>query len=186
MRLNQNHILFNWLQLCRWNIIQRGFKLGVSYNFIKGTMPVIKRIFWVVISDGARYRIFSCQRLGGSLRRIAAGMSVESQMLTKDIGTERPGRSQASPRQARHAFENKVDWHNQAEKELAREVAVMVNQGYTRKSFQRLLLIAPPKTLGEIRRGLRLIGLGDGFRDLDKDLTHLSEHELKKYLEKNF
>ncbi|MEE8258260.1 MAG: host attachment protein [Sphingomonadales bacterium] len=149
-------------------------------------MPVIKRIFWVVVSDGARYWIYSCQRLGGPLKRIAAGASAESQMLTKDIGTERPGRSQGSPKQARHAYANKVDWHDQAEKELAHEVAIMLNQGYARKSFQRLLLISPPKTLGEIRKGVRLKGLGDDFMDLDKDLTHLSEHELKKYLEKIF
>lgn len=149
-------------------------------------MPVIKRIFWVVVSDGARYRIFSCQRLGSPLKPVGAGASVESQMLTREIGTGKPGRSQASPHRARHAFENKVDWHDQAEKELADKVAVIMNQGYARKSFQRLLLIAPPKTLGEIRKSLRLKGLADDFIDLDKDLTHLSKHELMKYLEKNF
>ncbi len=149
-------------------------------------MPVIKRIIWVAVSDGARYRIFSCRRLGGPLKEIVSGASADAQTPTRDLGSERPGRNQASPRQARHAFANKVDWHDQAEKQLAHDVAVRLNQGYARKAFQRLVLIAPPKTLGDIRADLQLKGLGDNLIDLDKDLTHFSEHELKGYLEKNF
>lgn len=149
-------------------------------------MPVIKRTIWVVVGDGAGYRIFSCRKLGGPMELIREATSPEAKKRTNELGSDRPGRNQASPDQARHAFANKADWHQQAEQEVAYRMAGILNRAYEGKSFQRLLLVAPPRTLGDIRSQLRLKGLGDDLIELDKDLTHLSAHELKGYLGKNY
>lgn len=148
-------------------------------------MPIIKQTIWVSVSDGAGYRVFSCQKPGGPLKQLTKWTSDEARKRTEELGTERPGRSQAAPGQARHAFANKADWHDQAEKQTARKLAHFLNRKYLAKKFDRLVLIAPPKTLGEMRPVLKFRREKDVVQEYTKDLVNLSIHELQAYLEKN-
>jgi len=145
----------------------------------------IKQTIWVSVSDGAGYRVFSCQKSGGPLKQLAKWTSDDARKATKDLGTERPGRNQAPSGQARHAFANKADWHDQAEKETARKLAHFLNSKYLAKKFDRLVLIAPPRTLGEMRPVLKFRREKDVVREYTKDLANLSIHQLQAYLEKN-
>jgi protein required for attachment to host cells len=148
-------------------------------------MPIIRHTIWVSVSDGAGYRVFSCKKPGGPLKQLTKWTSDDARKTTKELGTERPGRSQAAPGQARHAFANKADWHDQAEKETTRKLAHFLNRKYLAKKFDRLILIAPPKTLGEVRPVLKFREKKDVVREFAKDLVNLSIHELQAYLEKN-
>lgn len=148
-------------------------------------MPVKKNIIWVVAGDGGGYRIFSCQRLGGPLGLVMEA-SNPADKPTHEIGSDRPGRSQGGPGQARHAFQNKVDWHAEAEKDFAKALGVMLSDRYREKAFDRLCLIAPAKFLGDIRPHLPLRELAENFSQLTKDLTHLKGLELQDYLKKEF
>ncbi len=149
-------------------------------------MPVKKIINWIVVGDGGGYRIYSCLRLGGPLALVAEAANPLADKRTSEIGSDRPGRSQASPGQGRHALQNKVDWHTEAEKEFAKALGVLLSGRYREKDFERLLLIAPAKILGEIRAHLPLKELAKDLRQLTKDLTHLKVHQLKDYLKKEF
>lgn len=147
-------------------------------------MPVIKHTIWVVVGNGAGYRIFTCRKIGGALGLVHAATSPEAQKLTSEIGADRPGRNQAAPGQARHGFQNKTDWHKQAEQDFAKTLGGLLHNRYSEKKFDRLVLIAPAKTLGEIRT--HLPDLGEDLKELPKDLTNLTRHELEIYLNKAF
>ena len=60
-----------------------------------------------------------------------------------------------------------------------------MNSKYLAKKFDRLVLIAPSKTLGEMRPVLKFRREKDVVREYAKDLANLSIHELQAYLEKN-
>jgi len=149
-------------------------------------MPVIKRTIWVAVGNGAGYRIFSCRKVGGAMELVHTATSPEALKATSELGSDRPGRSQAAPGQARHGFENKADWHEQAERDFAKTLGVLLNNRYREKKFDRLLVVAPAKTLGEVRTHLPAKDLGNNLIEMSKDLTNLSIHELQRYLEKHF
>lgn len=149
-------------------------------------LPVKKNIIWVVIADGGGYRIFSCRRLGGPMALVMEAKNPLANKPTHEIGTDRPGRSQSAPGQARHGLQNKVDWHTEAEKEFAKALGVLLSGRYREKAFDKLFLIAPAKILGEIRAHLPLKALAGSLSQLTKDLTHLKVHELREYLKKEF
>ncbi len=119
-------------------------------------MPFKKTKIWVAVADGGSYRIFSCDKLGGKLKLVFKGENPDQSTPTSDLGSERPGRSRAGPGQGRHALQNKVDWHNEAERNFARDLGARLKDRFLKKSFDKLFVVAPPKTLGEIRDRLPL------------------------------
>lgn len=144
-------------------------------------MPVPKITHWIVVADGAGYRIFSSLKLGGPMKKVAEKTFPKAKKFTRELGTDRPGRNQGSLRQARHAFANPADWHDQEEKEVARALADLLNERHQEKAFDRLVLVAPPRMLGDVRGFLEHTDKGYPWREIDKDLTRLSKHELEAY-----
>lgn len=144
-------------------------------------MPFPKITHWIVVADAAGYRIFSCLKLGGPMKKVAEKSFPEAKKFTRELGTDRPGRNQAGPRQARHAFANPADWHEQEEKEVARALADLLNERHREKAFDRLVLVAPPKMLGDVREFLEHTDNNYPWREIDKDLARLSSHELEGY-----
>jgi len=148
-------------------------------------MPTKKQTIWICVGNGAGFRVFSSPGLGGDLEQIATWASPDARKLTRELGAERPGRSQAAPGQARHGYANKEDWHQQAEKETAKKMSDYLNRKHHANKFDRVVVIAPPKTLGQVRPALKFRDQPGVVREYPKDLANLSIHELKSYLEKN-
>lgn len=136
----------------------------------------------MVITDGAGYRIFSCARAGGSMTLMEQRAFPEAKKTTKELGADRPGRNQMGPFGARHAFDNRVDWHDQAEREVARDLARLLNQRRRDKRFDSLVLVAPPRALGDVREFLNPKDFGKNLVEVAKDLTHLTKLEIEEYL----
>ncbi|HXV74382.1 MAG TPA: host attachment protein [Sphingomonadales bacterium] len=146
-------------------------------------MPFPKKTCWVVVTDGAGYRIFACARPGGSMTLIEQRAFPEAKKPTKDLGSDRPGRNQMGRFGARHALDNRIDWHVQAEREVARDLARLLNQRRRDKRFDTLVLVAPPRALGDLRGFLDQKLFGKNIAEVAKDLTHLTKLEVEEYLE---
>ncbi|WP_212523962.1 host attachment protein [Actibacterium sp. MT2.3-13A] len=89
-----------------------------------------------------------------------------------------PGRSQASSGTARHKFERPTSEEEHARNLFAAEIVKTAAKLWADNSYNRLLMAAPPKMLGVLRVRLEA-PLDDALSgDLDKDLTHVSVHDL--------
>lgn len=146
-------------------------------------MPLPKKLCWVVVTDGAGYRIFSCPRPGGPMMLVEQKAFPDAKKPTRELGAERPGRNQMGRFGARHAFDNRVDWHDQAERDVARGLARLLNQRKLDKRFDSLVLVAPPRALGDIRGFLDQKLFARNVVDIAKDLTHLTKREIEEYLD---
>lgn len=138
---------------------------------------------WVVVADGERARFLSGT---GALRTLDTA-SVPDMVLdnppTHEQGTERPGRTHESAQTGtRHAMAPRVDWHRFEKEKFAHSVAEIVNRAAFDKAFDRLVLVAPPETLGNIRPVLSKAAQGAVTQEIDKDLTKLTDDELADYL----
>ncbi|PCJ61730.1 MAG: hypothetical protein COA65_01915 [Rhodospirillaceae bacterium] len=84
---------------------------------------------------------------------------------------------------SRHAMAPRVDWH-EFEKELfAKKMAEILNQAAQKETFDRLVLVAPSKTLDASRKALGKTAREKTTAEINKDLTRVPIHELPAHLE---
>lgn len=71
----------------------------------------------------------------------------------RDQGTDRPGRtsSSAGGSGGRSAMDE-TDFHQQAEDRFASDAAKMLNRQASAGDYEKLIIVAPPKMLGEMRQ----------------------------------
>ena len=99
----------------------------------------------------------------------------------RDQKSDGPGRAFSSVGSGRSAFEE-ADFHQLEEDRFAAETAEMLKQRALRNDFDSLIVVAPPRTLGELRKHYhkevekRLAG------EIAKDLTGHPVEEIEKII----
>jgi protein required for attachment to host cells len=141
-----------------------------------------KKITWILVADGARARILMNQGIGKGLRPAIDGELAHALPPTRELGSDKPGRSQQRGVSGRHAFQPHVDWHRFEKEKFSREMAALLDAAAERGAFDRLVLIAPPRTLGDLRSALGAKARTKVHAEIDKDLTHVAIQELPDYL----
>ncbi len=92
-----------------------------------------------------------------------------------------PGRSFSSMGAGRSAYEE-TDFHQLEEDRFAAETAALLKKRALENDFESLIIVAPPRTLGELRKNYhkevaqRLTG------EIDKDLTRHTLADIEKAL----
>jgi protein required for attachment to host cells len=138
---------------------------------------------WVLIADGQRAHVLENTGPGKGLTEVA-GLAFETHVPRgREIMSDRPGRSQQSASPMRSAVEPQTDPRREWKRRFLKEVADRLETALQAKSFERLVLIAPPTALGELRAALSAQVRAAVIAELDKDLTKLPASELPKHLE---
>jgi hypothetical protein len=101
---------------------------------------------------------------------------------TSELGDDRPGRMFQSVGHARGAYET-TDWHQKLEDEFAEEMAELFNF-HMNDDGRKGVLIAPPRTLGTIRRYLHPDARARLIAEIDKDYAGRTALEIAKLLDK--
>jgi protein required for attachment to host cells len=109
---------------------------------------------------------------------------VGENLKDSEAGTDKPGRGYESSNPARHAYQPRTDWHQYHKQLFAKELCDVLEKANESSEFDELIIISPPKTLGDIREYLGKSILSKVIAEIPKDITKLSEHELVNYLEK--
>ena len=135
---------------------------------------------WLVVADGRRARIFSARSGDTGLTELHD--LIGDDRMTRDIGTDRPGRGQERAQGVRHGIEPRIDWHRQAKQQFAKQVSELVNEAGLKGGFDHLIVVAPAEALGDIRKGLSRHATDRLKSEIEKDLTHFAPHELVNHL----
>ena len=143
-----------------------------------------KKRTWILVADGARARILLSEGWGSGLTPVPGHERQIENPPTREQGTDRPGRTHESATTMRHALEPRVDWHRYEKHLFATELAGILNRAHQENAFDRLVIVAPPSTLGDLRAKLDKNARRVVAAELDKDLTNLSLDELQTQLEK--
>ena len=135
---------------------------------------------WIVVADAGRARVFRPGRPDEGFVPVEGGSFDNPNVhdATRDLGTDRPGRSVESVGAARHAQEPRVDLHRQAKSNFAKLIAEYVDRGAQDKKFDDLVLVAPPQMLGDLRAALGKQSADRIVSTIDKDLTKLPLPEM--------
>ncbi len=96
-------------------------------------------------------------------------------------GTDRPGRFNDGPTVSRSAVDN-ADWHALEKTRFAAEIAEALYKAAHAGRYDKLIIVAPPKTLGDLRKALHKEVSGRVIGEIDKDLTNQPPYEIEKRL----
>lgn len=142
-----------------------------------------KTVTYVLVADGARARLYANHGVGKGLQPVSgATHKADLHHHDRDILSDKPGRAYSSVGNSRSAMEPQTEWHRFEKHKFAREMAKVLDAAAASRSFDRLILVAPPATLGDLR-----MELGEATRkmvsaELPKDLTRHAEQELPEHL----
>jgi protein required for attachment to host cells len=131
---------------------------------------------WILVADGSRANLFS-RHSDGQLEKLEGwdnpeGRLAGSESQTDDLGSARPGSSMTPP----------TDPKRHSQEVFARQLAAVLKERCT--GFTRLLVVAAPKFLGDLRQQLDESVRKKVAAEFAKDLTQLSAHELAPHLDK--
>lgn len=137
---------------------------------------------WVVVADGARARILENLGPGKGLHELT-GQALEVIVPpSREIASDRPGRGLDSAGAGRHAMTPRVDPHDQVEKEFTGALATRLNDARPRSDFDRLILIAAPRALGQLRGALSPHTAKLVSAEINKDLTRATVDDIAAHL----
>ncbi len=141
----------------------------------------IKKSTWVVIANGAKYLL--TENIGKAFEpELSVRAHVEEgHLATHEQGTDRPGR-RSGPTSAKSAI-SQADWHQMDEAHFAAKLAARLHKDVQANAFDELVLVADPRTLGNLRAALHQEVSKCVIGEVAKDLTNLPLSEIEKILE---
>lgn len=148
-------------------------------------MPTKPVTTWILVADGAKARLL--ERIGVNAPLTPASEKCfsesEARAPTRELGTDRPGRVHESADTARHAMVPRVDWHRFAKEQFAKTVAEALEDAALKRKYEALVLVAPPRTLGDLRSALGPHAKPLVAGEVAKDLTNLADRDIPAHLE---
>ncbi len=133
---------------------------------------------WVLVADAQGARIFSFVAKNGEwiLRETLKGDGTGSHDQTADFGHKA-----SEHKGALHAH-GEADPKDTRERRFAHSLAHVLERGQVEGAFAHLVLVAPPKLLGELRENLSRGLAGAIVAEIHKDYTHQAQKELVELL----
>jgi protein required for attachment to host cells len=137
---------------------------------------------WVLIADGGHAKVFQNEEPGSDLEPVHGMVFSADLPPNRDILTDRPGRNFESHGRGRHAMENRSDPHRGLKREFAKRLGGILETNLADKRFDRLVLVAPPPTLGDLRDVLPKSVLAKVTAELAQDLVKTPHSDLPSHL----
>ena len=141
-----------------------------------------KKVTWIIVADGSRALFLANDGPGKGLHAAIAGEFHHDAPPTRELGTEKPGRVNSAFSPSRSAIQPHLDWHEFEKEKFSQEMAGLLNDAAEKKSFDNLIIVAPPRTLGTLRQALSSKTSDHIRAEIPKDLTQVPLHEMPAHL----
>ena len=125
----------------------------------------------ILVADGRKMLFFRNEGEADLPTLALVSQAAQADQPTREQGSDAPGRS-AGTHGASGSTMQQTDFHQQDENRFAAEAADMLKRAALAGDFRRLIVVAPPRTLGELRKHYhkevesRIVG------EVAKDLTN--------------
>ena len=137
---------------------------------------------WIVVADSARARIFKPAALGRALEQVQELLHPSSRAHERELTTDRPGRSFDSEGPGRHAMSENVSPKEHEAWKLCKELADEIEKARAQGRFDRLVLVAAPSFLGELRKTLSDQTMRLVVGDMDSNLASMDAANILEHL----
>ena len=139
-------------------------------------------VTWIVVADSARAHIYSAEKSSPKLRIVSELSHPESRMHSKDLMNDRPGRIFERVGGVQHAMTTATNPKEIEKVRFCAELADRLEAARKHNKMGKLIIIAEPAFLGELRGRLsqptsRLVSL-----EIAKNLTSVRPDQLQEHL----
>lgn len=138
---------------------------------------------WVLIADGARARILENVGPGRDLIANERFVFDGDHSATHDLVSDREGRSYSSHGPGRSAIDARTDPHRELKRTFAQHLADVLTRELDDNAYDRLIIVAAPVTLGDLRAALPQKVAALVAAEIAKDLTKLPNDEVSRHLD---
>jgi protein required for attachment to host cells len=142
---------------------------------------------WIVVMDSSMARFYALKHdVNGDRCIEQADDTMESNLHghAQDLKSDKPGRGfRAGNATARHSMEPPHDYHKLEKHDFVRAVAAHLKAAQNANKFVRLAVVAPDRSLGELRGELADTLKKALWREVPKDLVKLNDQDLWARLE---
>jgi protein required for attachment to host cells len=136
---------------------------------------------FVLVADGKKMLFFRNEGDGEFPKLEIERKEEQENPATQDQKTDESGASAASYGSNRHAY-SETDFHQLEEDRFAAEAAAMLKQRALRNEYDSLIIVAPPRTLGELRKHYHKEVEKRLAAEIAKDLTGHPVTEIERIL----
>ncbi|MBX3532409.1 MAG: host attachment protein [Rhizobiaceae bacterium] len=144
-------------------------------------MTKLAHDIWVVVADGEK-ALFLRNEGDAEYPNLQVMRELnEENPPTREQGTDQAGRFHDGPSPHRSATEE-TDWHRIAKERFADEIAGRLYKHAHRGDFEKLVIVAPPLVLGEMRQRLHKEVADRVEAEISKTLTGHPVDQIEKIL----
>ena len=136
---------------------------------------------FVMVADGRKMLFFRNDGDVDLLNLQVVSMAEKENPLNRDQMSDAPGRAFASVGSGRSSYES-TDFHELEESRFAVETAAILKRGAMEGAYEKLIVVAPPKTLGELRKHYHKEVANRLVAEIPKDLTGHPVAEIEKII----
>lgn len=137
---------------------------------------------WILVAHRGGARLFENKGPGKGLNLLHDIPHPEGRLKNKDIGADKPGRSFDSRGQGRHALSTEQEPTAHLAEQFAKQLSTMLEDGRSQQRYAKLVLVAEPRFLGNLRAALSSPTAALVTATLDKDLAGVEQHNMTKHL----
>jgi protein required for attachment to host cells len=151
--------------------------------FVETTMTklAIPHDAWVFVGDGQKALFLRNAGDATLPNLVTERVFKEADPPTHEQGTDRPGRTFNSAGTSRASVET-TDWHELEKHRFADRVATAMEQLVRAQKVKDIIIVAPPRTLAELRHVFHADVKSKIVAEIDKDLTNRPVSEIEKHL----
>jgi len=139
---------------------------------------------FVVVADGEKMLLFRNQGDDEFPHLVVIEEDEQQSVANRDLRRDAPGRSFSSVGPGRSAYKE-ADSRQLGEDRFAAETAAMLNRRALENEFESLIIVAPPQTLGELRKFYHDELQRRVSGELPKNLTNTPVNEIERILQEN-
>ncbi|MBA4210305.1 MAG: Host attachment protein [Parvibaculum sp.] len=142
-------------------------------------------LIWIVVADGEKCRFLASEKRNADPTPALPDLETDNPPTREQL-TDRPGRTFESVGNRRSAYEPPTDPHRQGKRDFAKKIAGILLDKARERAFDKLVLVAPPTMLGDLRAELSGEALDRLIGEVNKDYTRFTPHEIKEALSDQF
>jgi protein required for attachment to host cells len=143
---------------------------------VQSARPEVIVKHWILIADAASCAIYSSDE---ALAAFAEVRRLDNEHVHPERDALGPrGSTRAGPGGVHARFERHSDPQDAERARFAHSVALLLDEALGRGEFERLVIVAPPRFLGELRADLSARVARHVAATVDRDLARTPIHEL--------
>jgi protein required for attachment to host cells len=131
----------------------------------------------VLVADGRKSLFLRNEGDSEYVKLVVEDQHAQAGLKDRELKSDGPGQAMSQGGSGRHSTMEETDFHQLEEDRFAADTAALLATRAHRNEFEKLIIVAPPRTLGELRQHYSKAVEGKIVAEVDKDLVN---HPIEK------